>query len=145
MRTLAAVAAVVAGATTQAVAPSPRAGGEDRDEVSPVVQPVSLLEQASRIDIEAASFEQNAAAMRRQARLLDARAAKVRAEAAGAPWRTRGRLLAQAADLETRAEQDRADAMVQEQRANSLRAAASILRVRARGGRTGWRAEAVNL
>lgn len=146
MRILAAVAAVVAVATTLASAPSALACGEDTDEVSPVVQPVSLLQQASRMDVEAASFEQSAAAERRQARMLDARAARMRAEAVGAPWRVRGTLLAQAADLASRAEQVRADAMAQEQRAAMLRSEASVLRVRARGGRPGWRAAtAVNL
>jgi hypothetical protein len=145
MRILA-LGAVVVVATTLASAPTALACGEDRDDVSPVVQPVSLLERASRMDVEAASFERSAAAVRRQARMLDARAAKMRTEAAGAPWRVRGQILAQAADLEARAEQSRADAMAQEQRAATLRAEAKVLRVRARGGRPDWRGAAtVNL
>jgi len=146
MRILAAAAAVVAVATTLASASDALACGEDRDDVSAVVQPVSLLEQASRMDVEAASFEQSVAAERRQARMLDARAARMRAEAASAPWRVRGQILAQAADLASRAEQVRADAMAQEQRAAMLRSEASVLRVRARSGRPGWRGAAtVNL
>jgi len=147
MRILAAAAAsVVAVATTLAFAPSALACGEDTDDVRPIVQPVSLIEKAARMDVEAASFEQSAVSGRRRARMLDARAAKMRAEAVGAPWRMRGSLLAQAADLTARAEQERADAMAQEQRAASLRAEASALRVRARGGRPGWRgAVTVNL
>jgi len=138
--------AAVAVATTLASAPTALACGEDRDDVGPVVQPVSLLEQAARMDVEATSFERSAATVRRQARMLDARAARMRTEAAAAPWRVRGLLIAQAADLEARAEQSRADAMAQEQRAAALRAEASALRVRARGGRPGWRgAVTVNL
>jgi hypothetical protein len=137
MRILALGAAVVVAMNLASV-PTAFACGDDRDDVSPVVQPASLLQQASRMDVEAASFERSAAAVRRQARMLDAGAAKMRTEAAGAPWRVRGQLLAQAADLEARAEQSRADAMAQEQRAATLRAEANVLRVRARGGRPGW-------
>jgi hypothetical protein len=145
MRILALGAAVVV-VTTLASAPTALACGDDRDDVSPVVQPVSLLEQAARMDVEATSFERSAAAARRQARMLDARAARMRTEAASAPWRIRGQLLAQAADVEARAQQSRSDAMAQEQRAASLRAEANVLRVRARGGRPGWRgAVTVNL
>jgi hypothetical protein len=141
------LAAAAAVATTLASASSAFACGDDRDDVSPVVvQPVSLLEQAARMDVEATSFERSAATVRRQARMLDARAARMRNDAAGAPWRMRGQLLAQATDLEARAEQSRADAMAQEQRAATLRAEANAMRVRARGGRPGWRgAVTVNL
>jgi len=145
MRILALGAAVVV-ATILASAPTALACGADRDDVSPVVQPVSLLEQAARMDVEAASFERSAAATRRQARMLDARAARMRGEATGAPWRLREQLLAQAADLQARAEQSRAEAIGQEQRAASLRAEARVLRVRARGRRgAGCGAAVVNL
>lgn len=147
MRILALAAAVVGVATTLATAPSALACGEDAgDEVAPVVLPVSLLQRADRMDLEAASFERSAAAERREARMLDARAARMRAEAAGAPWRMRASLLTQAADLAGRAEQVRADAMAQEQRAASLRAEARVLRSRARGRRgVGCGAAVVNL
>jgi len=142
MRILALGAAVVVVATTLAAASTALACGDDRDDVSPVVQPVSLLQQASRMDVEAVSFEQSAAVARRQARMLDARAARMRGAATGAPWRLRGQLLAQAAELSARAEQERADAMAEAQRAASLRAEAGVLRLRARGGRPGWRGAA---
>jgi hypothetical protein len=97
------------------------------------------------MDVEAASFEQAAAALRRHARVLDVRASQLRAQVAGASWRTREVVLAQITDLATRAAQDRADAAAQEQSAALLRAEAGVLRVRARGN-GGWRgAQAVNL
>jgi hypothetical protein len=137
---VAALAFVAATAVTLGVAPAARACGVDDEPPrrTQAVTPVALLEQATQLEAEARSLEQVATDAQRRMQALAARAVEVRNAAAGASARSRARLLALAASLEDKAEAERADALVAQQRASELRAQGNLLRARARG-RSGWR------
>jgi hypothetical protein len=139
----AALAFVVATAAALCAAPAALACGTDDVPQRPtrVVTPVALLDEAAQLESEARTFEQAAMDAQRRMQTLAMRAGETRNAASATSGRTRLRLLALAASLEERAEEERADAMQQQQRATELRAQATLLRTRARG-RNGWRGSA---